>query len=593
MLNWRKYGIKNRLLIIFIVIQLLIIGLSFYYFTNNHSNFYFNQLKISLQNYGELILEEKGDSLISTEQNNLKKMTEKWSEHTGARITIINSQGKVLADSRYDITKMDNHKNRPEVASVFSGSESSEAIRNSDTLNEKMLYLSLPIKRSSQIVGVIRLSRSLNFIQSVLLEDVKNYIVFFLILAAVTIYLTWRLTSSLIHPLEKMTETAENIAKGDFSRRIPVQKYSSEIEKLASMFNYMTDELEYKINEISSEKNKIETILRSMVDGVIAVDLNHKIVLINPKAKEIFRVKDDDVKNKELMSSIFSHRIDMYLEKALEEKKTITKEIIYQNPDRIIMQATFSPIFAENGEINGGIIVFTDITELRKLETVRNDFVANASHELRTPLTSIIGYVDTLLENDIDDPEITEKFLQIIKKESDRLSVLIKDLLNLSKIEGATPDLKPGNLKNVLEKTAGLLQDKAEKKNIYIEKNIEEELPFVYMVEEQIEQVMINLLDNAVKYTENNGEIKIAAYKKDDSVYVEIEDNGIGIPEEEKDRVFERFYRVDKARSRSLGGTGIGLSIVRNIIKQHGSEINLESREGKGSKFIFSLKIAK
>ncbi|MGM0602639.1 MAG: two-component system histidine kinase PnpS [Bacillota bacterium] len=593
MLNWSKYGIRNRLFIIFIVIQLLIIGLSFYYFTDNHRDFYFNQLKISLKNYADLILEEKGEIMLDTPPKELEEMVLKWGSHTGARITIVNKAGKVLADSRYDISKMDNHKNRPEISAVFSGVETAESIRKSDTLEEEMLYFSLPITSSGETVGVLRLARSLSFIRGVLIEDIKSYLVFFFILAVLTILLTWRLTFTLIYPLEKMTETAANIAEGDFSQRIPARRYSSEIEKLAEMFNFMTDKLEHKIDEISIEKNKMETILSSMVDGVIATDRKHRIVLINPKAKDIFNINKNNIKGKELIASIFSHRIDMYLEEALREKITITREIIYQNPNKVIMQATFSPIFEEDGSISGGIIVFTDITELRKLETVRNDFVANVSHELRTPLTSIIGYVDTLLDNDIDDPKIREKFLKIVKTEADRLSILIKDLLNLSKIEGSTPDLKAEDLKMIIEKTINLLADKAEKKDIVIEKDIEADLPPVYMVKEQIEQVMINLVDNAVKYTKNNGKIKISSYQKEDRVYVEVEDSGIGIPKDEQDRVFERFYRVDKARSRSLGGTGIGLSIVKNIIKQHGSEINLESREGKGSKFIFNLKIAK
>ncbi len=593
MLNWSKYGIRNRLFIIFIVIQLLIIGLSFYYFTDNHRDFYFNQLKISLENYAHLILEEKGEMLLDTPSKELEEMVLKWGRHTGARITIINKAGQVLADSRYDISKMDNHKNRPEISAVFLGEESAESIRKSDTLEEEMLYLSLPITNSGKMVGVLRLARSLSFIRGVLIEDIKSYLIFFFILAILTVFLTWRLTSTVIYPLEKMTETAANIAEGDFSQRIPTRRYSSEIEKLAGMFNFMADKLEHKIDEISSEKNKMETILSSMVDGVIATDRKHRIVLINPTAKKIFKIKKDNIKGIELIASVFSHRIDMYLEEALMEKRTITREIIYQNPDKVIMQTTFSPIFEEDGSISGGIIVFTDITELRKLETVRNDFVANVSHELRTPLTSIIGYVDTLLDNDIDDPEIREKFLKIVKTEADRLSILIKDLLNLSKIEGSSPDLKAENLNKIIDKTVNLLTDKAEKKDIVIEKEIEADLPPVYMVKEQIEQVMINLIDNAIKYTRDNGKIKVAAYKKNDIIYVEVEDNGIGIPEEEKDRIFERFYRVDKARSRSLGGTGIGLSIVRNIIKQHGSEINLESREGRGTKFIFYLKKAK
>jgi two-component system phosphate regulon sensor histidine kinase PhoR len=282
----------------------------------------------------------------------------------------------------------------------------------------------------------------------------------------------------------------------------------------------------------------------------------------------------------------------MYLERALEKKESISREINYQNPDKKIIQATFIPLIDQEDNINGGVIVLTDITELRKLETVRNDFVANVSHELRTPLTSILGYLDTLIESDIKDQKIRNKFLRIIKEETDRLSILIKDLLNLSEIESQTFDLKPESFSEVLDKVYNLLADNAYRKNIDIKLNVEDNLPPVYMVKQQIEQVIINLLDNAIKYTPEGGNINIEVKKSGDKMFFSIQDSGIGIPEEDKKRIFERFYRVDKARSRSMGGTGIGLSIVRNIIKQHSSEISVESEEGKGSKFTFYLKIA-
>jgi len=243
----------------------------------------------------------------------------------------------------------------------------------------------------------------------------------------------------------------------------------------------------------------------------------------------------------------------------------------------------------EEDKITGGVIVLTDITELRKLETVRNDFVANVSHELRTPLTSIVGYLDTLLESDVEDPEIRNKFLKIIKEEADRLSILIKDLLNLSEIESHTFDLKPGSFKNVLNKVIKLMEKNAEKKEIELQFEIADDLSPVYMVREQIKQVLINLFDNAIKYTPRAGKIKITVRQIDDKVYFSIKDNGMGIPQADQERIFERFYRVDKARSRAFGGTGIGLSIVRNIIKQHGSEIQVKSREGEGSEFYFYL----
>ena len=592
MLKWNKLGIKNRLIIIFIVIQLLIIGLSFYYFSDNHREFYLEQEKISLEHYSELMLNNIEADEIKNSSLSLEKKAADWAEDSETRITIIAADGQVLADSHYDITEMDNHRNRPEILEAVRSRISGNEIRYSETIGEEMLYYAVPIINEGELIGILRTARPLEFIRSVLIEDIKSYLFFFIILAVITIILGWRLTNSIVKPLEKVTETAEKISEGDLSQRIPVRRYNSEIEKLAKMFNFMADELEDKIIEVSQEKNRIEAILESMVDGVIAVDKEGKISLINPAARRIFNIEAEKIKGKKLISSLFSHRIDMYLERSFDKKETISREIKYKNPEQKIIQATFIPLLDKKDNINGGVIVLTDITELRKLETVRNDFVTNVSHELRTPLTSMVGYLDTLLESDIKDPETRERFLRIIKEETDRLSILIKDLFNLSKIESQSFDLKAENFEEVLNKVVNLLKKNAENKNIDFKVKIIGELPPVYMVREQIKQVLINLIDNAIKYTSAGGKIEIKLEQEADKVYFSIKDNGMGIPIADQKRIFERFYRVDKARSRDLGGTGIGLSIVRNIIKQHGSEIQLKSREGAGSEFYFYLKVA-
>ena len=547
---------------------------------------------MSLEHYSKLIVDDIKDDSLFKNKNRLQEKTQSWSKNTETRVTVIAAEGLVLSDSHHQVASMDNHRSRPEVVEAINSKNSGSSIRYSDTIEEEMLYFAIPVYENNNLQGIVRTARSLSFIRSILIEDIKSYLLFFVILAIITIFLSWRLTNSIVKPLETVTDTAAKISQGDLSQRIPVRRYNSEIEKLAEMFNHMAAELEDKINEISQEKNRIEVILKSMVDGVIAVDKEGKVVLTNPAARKIFNIDEDKIKGKELISSLFSHRIDMYLQRAFDQKESISREIKYKNPEQKIIQATFIPLLADDDSINGGVIVLTDITELRKLETVRNDFVANVSHELRTPLTSMVGYLDTLLESDIKDPETRNKFLKIIKEETDRLSVLIKDLLNLSKIESQNIDLKAENFKKVLDKVVNLLKANAEKKNIELKLDIPEELPLVYMVREQIEQVLINLIDNAVKYTPENGEIKIKVEKKEDKVYFSIKDNGIGIPQSDQERIFERFYRVDKARSRELGGTGIGLSIVKNIVKQHGSEIKLESREGEGSEFSFYLNVA-
>ena len=547
---------------------------------------------MSLEHYSELMLNNINRKEIINSSSSLEVKAADWSDDSETRITIIALDGRVLADSHYNIAEMDNHRNRPEISEAIRSRSSGNEIRYSETISEEMLYYAVPIIDKGELIGILRTARPLEFIRSVLIEDIKSYLFFFIILAVITIFLGWRLTDSIVKPLETVTETAEKISEGDLAQRIPVRRYNSEIEKLARMFNFMADELEDKIIEISQEKNKIEAILESMVDGVIAVDENGEISLINTAARRIFNIEAEEIEGKSLITTLFNHRIDMYLQRAFDTKESIKREIKYKNPEQKIIQATFIPLLDDEKNINGGLIVLTDITELRKLETVRNDFVANVSHELRTPLTSIVGYLDTLLESNVEDQELRNKFLKIIKDETDRLSNLINDLLNLSKIESQSIDLESDDFEEVLNKVINLLRKNAEDKDIKFKVEIADELPPVYMVREQIKQVLINLIDNAIKYTPEGGEIKINVEEEGDKVYFSVKDSGMGIPKADQERIFERFYRVDKARSRSFGGTGIGLSIVRNIIKQHGSNIQVKSREGVGSEFFFYLKAA-
>ncbi|MFW6280763.1 MAG: two-component system histidine kinase PnpS [Halanaerobium sp.] len=592
MLKWHKLGIKNRLFIIFIIIQILFITFIFYYLSTNHKDFYLEKERFSLRHYSNLMLNDLTSENLYQKSDYLKTKVNDWADDTMTRVTIIARDGDVLADSHYDSNQMENHLSRPEVKETLANLGIGSSIRYSETVEEEMLYSAIPIRDQGEVIGVLRVARPFDFINEVLVDDIKNYLFLFAILAAIMIFLSWQLTKSIINPLEKMTKSAAKISEGDLSQRIPVRKYNSEVERLARKFNYMASQLEEKIDEISTEKNRIEIILESMVDGVIAVDKEGKVSLINPAARRIFNIEAEKIKGKELISSLFSHRIDMYLQRAFDEKKSISREIKYKNPEQKIIQATFIPLLDEEEKVNGGVIVLTDITELRKLETVRNDFVANVSHELRTPLTSMVGYLDTLLESGIEDPETRDRFLKIIKEETDRLSILIKDLMNLSKIESQTFDLKAENLKDVVTKVTNLLEKNAENKNIDFKVIIDDNLPLVYMVREQIKQVLINLIDNAIKYTPAGGQVKVEVLQEGDKVYFSVKDTGMGIPKSDQERIFERFYRVDKARSRSFGGTGIGLSIVRNIVKQHGSEIQVKSREGVGSEFSFYLNVA-
>ena len=593
MLKWNKIGLRNQFLIFFIVLQLLVLGLLFYYFYHNQNQFYLDQLKETLENESKLIVNNEKVDFSSNPASEIDRWVKKWGQKIETRITIIKRNGQVLADSKSKPDLMDNHGDRPEIRNVLEGDNKDTSIRYSKTLNKKMFYFASPVKKDGKLIGVIRLYKSLKNINKIIKNNIRSYFLFICIILIITFLLLLKFTSNIINPLSKLTEMASNIAHGNFGQRIKLKNYENEIGILARMFNYMADQLEDKIEEISEEKNRAEAILSSMVDGVIATDINRKIILANPAARKMLDINVEHVEQKDLITIIRHFKIDKSLEEALENNETVSEEITIKNPDKKILRCNFAPITDEQNNVIGGIIVFTNITELRKLEQIRKDFVANVSHELRTPLTSIIGYVDTLLENEIKDFETSNRFLNIIKREADRLSLLIKDLLNLSKFEDNQYSLKPDDFEPILNKTLKILKESAAEKNITITTELEPNLPLVLMIPEQIEQVLINLIDNSIKYTPEGGEVIIKAYTKVNKLFIEVEDNGIGIPQKDLDRIFERFYRVDKARSRSLGGTGIGLSIVKHIIKGHNSEIEVKSEEDKGTCFRFYLNKAR
>lgn len=593
MLNWNSLSLRRQLVVLFILIQaLVLIGLMLYF---NHSEkaLYLNQLEENLTHEARLI---NNTNIINFEDNHFQELDE-WIKEMGkkinTRITIINKYGTVVADSDYIPAEMDNHLNRPEIQTVLNDVEKGMSIRRSDTLNIDMFYLAIPVKKEDQLFGFIRLSKSLQDINNVIKTNIRNNVVFFFFMLIITFLLVWKFTRDIVYPLGQITRHACSLAEGNFQERIESKKYSNEIGTLAQKFNFMASQLDSKIRQISDEKNRAEAILSNMVDGLIAVDTSLRIRLINPAAKEMFQIKEG-VKGKRVIEVLRNYVFEELLQETLQENGVINEEITLQKEEKKKLRCSFVPIINEDGTATGAIVVFNDITELRRLEQLRKDFVGNVSHELRTPLTSVIGYIDTILENDIQDVTTIRKFLRIIKTEADRLALLIKDLLDLSKLENKSQYvLRPGSINKIINKVIQVFGDKAKDKEITLLKRIEDNF-LVYMLPEQIEQVLINLVDNAIKYTPNGGKIVIRVFKDDeDKVVVEVEDNGIGIPKQEQERIFERFYRVDKARSRALGGTGIGLSIVKHIIQNHHSTIQVESELDKGTIFRFKLELVK
>jgi PAS domain S-box-containing protein len=327
-----------------------------------------------------------------------------------------------------------------------------------------------------------------------------------------------------------------------------------------------------------------------MLEGVLVTDQKGEILLMNPSLRKTFLI-DLPPEGKRSLEVIRNAKIQEVVDRTLQNKqKLISEELSLTVPEEKFLKVNAVPIVRE-GEVNGAILVFHDITELRRLERIRQDFVANVSHELRTPISSIKGYAETLLDGAMNDQQNSRDFIEIINRDSDRLAKLIDDLLDLSRIESGKLKMVfvPTDILGVIKRTMFIIENLAKMKSISIEIQAAENLSNVLADETRLSQVILNLLDNAIKYTSEGGEIKISVRSNDQFVEVDIADTGIGIPEKDLSRVFERFYRVDKARSRDMGGTGLGLSIVKHIVQAHGGEVWVRSKLEHGSTFCFVI----
>lgn len=403
----------------------------------------------------------------------------------------------------------------------------------------------------------------------------------------VTIVLGYLMAGSITVPINQLTMKALKMAKGDFRQRVTV-KSDDEIGQLGSMFNYLTEKLDTTLLEISSEKSKLNAIIKHMEDGIVAIDGKGQIIHYNPSFLSMLNLREKDLTDKSYDKIIDDYSKDLEYGAILQKSISNSSEnIIFENNKKRILKASPALFRDEAGRISGAIVVFQDITESQRLEDMRREFVANVSHELKTPITTIKSYSETLLCGALEDKELSKSFVEVIENEADRMSSLVKDLLQLSHMdyEKVVWEMHHLDLREIVTDSVRKLEVHFQNKNQRLNMQISDEAVPIYADRGKIQQVIINLLTNAIKYTPENGNIRISAQVVDKNAIFEVQDSGIGIPKEDIKRIFERFYRVDKGRSRAQGGTGLGLSIAHNIIKQHKGSIKVSSELEKGSIF--------
>ncbi len=394
---------------------------------------------------------------------------------------------------------------------------------------------------------------------------------------------------SFVGKIRKISHAAQRLSRGDLNEKISITE-GREFQALASAMNHIASTLKTRIGESEGERAKLFAILDNMAEGVIAVDDQKQVLILNPSAARIFGARREKNLGHSLIQSVQSHQMDEMMDQALAERTMVSAEIEIDYPHEAVLKVSAVGLTKPTGGVSG-ILVLYDVTQMRKLENLRREFVANVSHELRTPLTSIRGFVETLLSGAYRDPEKAKEFLKIMDEDSSRLGRLIDDLLDLSKFESKQAPLQKTKLDAAaeIEKTLAVFLPRLEEKKIAVKKKFEPANLKIQADPDRLRQVLVNLLDNAIKFSREGGTIQIETEKKSKFLCVSIQDDGAGIPADSIPRIFERFYRVDKARNRDLGGTGLGLAIVKHIVEAHGGSAACESELGKGSRFSFTL----
>jgi two-component system phosphate regulon sensor histidine kinase PhoR len=505
----------------------------------------------------------------------------------GVRVTIIDPKGNVLGESYTDPREMENHLGRPEVQRALQKTASTE-IRYSDTLKTETLYSAAPIQDGDRIIGIARLAISLDKIYRNESGMLNTVLVATAIATALAIVLAVLIATYTIRPITELTEMAQQIANGE-RETIASTSRKDEVGQLHQAIQFMAQRDQQQITDLRTERSRLEAVLRNMTNGVIIVDPDGKVQLANPAARRLFNVDEAGALDRSLMEVGRHHQLADIWRSCLEtgEQQTTTLETA---PDRLFVQATATPL---EGTLPGmTLLVFQDLTRVRRLETVRRDFVSNVSHELRTPLASLKALVETLEEGALEDPPAARRFLQKMDTEIDNLTQMVHELLELSRIESNRVPLQrvPVMPCDLAGPAIERMQLQAERAGLNLKMDCPHNLPTVRADPARIQQVLVNMIHNAIKFTPPGGEIFISAKVEKDNVLFCIRDTGAGIPADVLPRIFERFFKADRARS--SGGTGLGLSIARHIVQAHGGQIWVESKVGEGSTFYFTLPIA-
>jgi two-component system, OmpR family, phosphate regulon sensor histidine kinase PhoR len=598
----RRIALKLTLTLVgFVAVTMLVAGL---YLSRALEALAVESLEARLATAGRLLHDDARALVVGgADAGGTRGFVTRTANATDSRVTLILADGRVVGDSGVapeDLPRMENHAGRPEVQAALAGRLGRD-LRTSATINAPLLYVALPLQEAGRVVGVLRLALPLSAVTASYGDLHRVLLAGGLVALAVALGIGIFVAGRVTRPVVEMQAIAQQMSEGNFAVRASARSVD-EIGTLGRALNLLATRLRQQIHDLEQERAKATAILDGMVEGVIAVDGRDSVLLMNERARSLFGLGVSDVVGKPFLEVIRNADLHQIFRdtragpegpRALARESGAQREVALTMRVERIVQVNAVPLRFDSNDV-GVVMVLHDVTALRRLERVRTEFVANVSHELRTPLTAIRGYLETLLGGALEEPENARNFLEIVVRHSERLGRLLDDLTDLSNIELGRIRLRlePTRLHEVVASVLGIIWPRAEKGEVTLVDAVPADLPPVVADHDRLVQILINLVDNAVKYTSPGGTVTMEARSAGEGrVEVAVRDTGMGIPPQDLPRVTERFYRVDKARSRELGGTGLGLAIVKHLVIAHGGELWIESEPGRGTTVRFTLPV--
>lgn len=571
------------------IMIVVIVGLGLYAL-HEARRFYIDRQSNELETAAWLCADRFAELVRAERWSEVQTVCEELGQRLSMRITVILPSGKVVGESLEPPERLDNHADRPEIIEAHGGAVG-RSFRFSNTRGEELMYVAVPLKREDQVAAVVRTAVPVQSVAQTLRQVQLRIGLAGLAATALVAASSVFVARRIVRPLEIIRDGAERFARGDLDHRLPVYG-ADEVKMLAESMNRMAQEMHLRMETIISREYEHEAVLSSMDEGVLAIDHAGRILSLNAACGVLLGVEPEKVRGRLIHEVLRTYQLLRFVERTLVSSACVEEDLELRHPENRWIHAHGTLLHDAAGNKIGALIVLHDVTRLRHLENVRRDFVANVSHELRTPITSIKGFVETLLAEELADKETSLRFLRIVLKQADRLDAIINDLLLLSRIERGTEEhsiaLDREPILPVLCAAVEMCECKARDKQIHVQVECGEELS-ASLNGPLLEQAVVNLLDNAIKYSSPGSCVRIAASADAEHVVIQVQDEGCGIEAKHLPRLFERFYRVDKARSRELGGTGLGLAIVKHIVAAHRGTVDVESTIGRGSTFSIRL----